>query len=187
MPCQTPALLQTLKVLPYPAVYLCHHQYPPGLLRSLFFIVALLLILAIQTESSSISLTCAGLTELPRYPGAPISSSVPSPVSRTSKLNALGWLRWPGDVGPEARGLASGCPYDVSNDDKSALTPDQLRWWLWASSADKKPPAPVGLSPASPPCFAAARFALSSSLSTKISGTPSCGILVIRAERFMSM
>ncbi len=154
--------------------------------------VALLLMLAIQTESSSISLTCAGLTELPRYPPPVglLTSSVPSAasVSRISKLNALGWLRCPGEVGPDARGLESGCPYDVSNDDRSALTPDQLRWWVWASSAERKPPGLVGLCPEpAPPAPAAARVALSSSLSTRISGTSNCGMTVIRAEFFISM
>jgi len=49
------------KYLPSAAIY---KLWPPPWLFLL--IVALLLMLAIQTESSNISLTCAGLTELPR-------------------------------------------------------------------------------------------------------------------------
>jgi hypothetical protein len=70
------------------------HAPPPHCV--FLFIVALLLILSIHTESSSISLTCAGLTELPLAPPAvgDVASSATAPPpppagSCSSKLNAL--------------------------------------------------------------------------------------------------
>ena len=147
-------------------------------------IVALLRMLSTHTESSRISRTCAGLTALVRRLFSPEPPPIAVPESCSSKLKAELVEWWPGDVGL-ALGKLSGCWYNCSCSERSAL-PDQLRWPTRASSAESSAELiflPRGFAPSVCCCWSTN----SSSSPTKMSGIPSCGIPVIRAERFNSI